>query len=277
METKIKPLSSVVIYTIFIIFAILALVPLFWLAYSSLKTNLEIMKFPLRFPAKLQWTNFSETWKIARLGRSFLNSTIYMVFSVIFTILFGMMTGYAFAKMSFPKMTKFFYVLFLLGILISIHSIIIPLFVSMKTFHLVGTRTGLIIVYVAFGLPLVVFLGVTFIKGLPDSLIESAFLDGASDWRVFFSIILPLSRPVISTIAIMTAMGTWNDFLLGFILSNNRTRGLPVGIFAFANSKTPSYNLQFAGLVIAIIPIIVLYAFFHRKITEGIVAGAVKE
>lgn len=266
------------VYALFISFVIFTCYPLFWLGYSSLKTNSEIQNNALAFPKVLQFSNYTEAWEIGQIGTGYLNSIIYLVTTLVIVVMASMMASYVFAKSPYKKLTKVLKAAVGLGILISTHSVMIPLFLMLKTFGLTGinARLGIILTYSAVGMPMAVFIATDFIKGLPDSLVESAQIDGAGRFKTFISIILPMTKPVMATMAIITALGTWNEFLLGFILSNRYTKALPPTIIAFANPRTPNYHLQMAGLVISIIPMIVLYAIFNKHITKGVVGGAIK-
>ncbi len=267
---------KIISYSIFIVFTFLTVYPLFWLGYSSFKTNLEIQKNAFSFAEVLQFSNYADAWKYGKLGISFFNSLLYAISTVFLVLMSAMMASFAFAKMGFRKVSKIIYGFIGMGILISTHSILIPLFLMLLKLGLTNTRIGIIITYTAVNLPLGIFLGTEFIKGIPDSLMESAFMDGASNMRIFTSIILPMTSPVLVTAGIITGLASWNEFLLGFIISGPLTRGLPPAIVAFANPRAPNFHLQFAALVIGTLPIIIVYIFLNRKITKGVVAGSVK-
>ena len=143
---------------------------------------------------------------------------------------------------------------------------------------LTNTHVGIILVYTAFGLPLAVMLSATFIRGLPNSLIESAYIDGATPFRSFISIIVPMTIPVIVTISIMTALGIWNEFLLVLVMATKETtKSLPVGIFSFSSRTGLQLGWQIAALVIATVPVLVVYFACQRKLAEGVAGGAIKE
>jgi len=270
--------TKIGINALFIAFVLFTTYPLFWLGYSSLKTKQEIQNAPLAFPEVIQWGNFSEAWEVGNIGLGYLNSTIYLVFTLIIVVMGSMMAAYVFAKSPFKRLTLILKSAVGLGILISTQSVLIPLFLMLRSAGLTGdnARLGIILTYSAVGMPMAVFMATDFIKGLPDSLVESAQIDGAGRFLTFFHIILPMTKPVMATVAIITALGTWNEFLLGFILSNRFTKALPPTIIAFANPRTPEYHLQMAGLVISIVPMIILYAIFNKHITKGVVGGAIK-
>lgn len=271
-------ISRAISYFVFGLYTVLTIYPLFWLFTSAFKTNYEIQTNPLALPVTLEWTNFIQAWEFANLGTLFTNSVIYTASSTILVLLTSSMAAYAFAKLPYRQLSKVLFAIIGFGILISTHSIIIPLFLFFRGLGLTGnTYTGVILAYTAIGLPLAIFVVTEYMKSVPDSLIESAFLDGAGHLRVFASIALPIASPVLVTIAIITVLGSWNEFLLNFIITGARTRNLQVGVYSFANPMVPQYHLQFAALTIATLPIVVVYFVFNRRITRGVVAGAVKE
>jgi len=147
----------------------------------------------------------------------------------------------------------------------------------LRRIGLTDSHLGIILVYTAFGLPMSVLLSTQFIKGLPDSLIESAYIDGASTLRTFVSIIVPMTIPVIITISIVNALGIWNEFLLVLVLaSSEATKSLPVGVFSFSSLTSQQLGWQLAALVIAVVPAMAVYFAFSKQLTQGVVGGAVK-
>lgn len=187
------------------------------------------------------------------------------------------MIGFALSKMPFKKLSAVVTALIGLGYLISINSVIIPLFLMLSAVHLTDTHLGIILVYTAFGLPLSVLLSTQFVRGLPNSLIESAYIDGASTLRTFISIILPMTTPVIITIGIISALGIWNEFLLVLVLASSEfTKSLPVGVYSFSSLTSTQLGWQLAALVLATAPAMAVYFAFQRRLTEGVVGGAIK-
>jgi raffinose/stachyose/melibiose transport system permease protein len=261
------------IYMIFIIFAILTLYPLIWLFYSSFKPQLEIIRDSFALPQDPTFSNYTQAIIKGKLNIYAINSIIYTFVSTGLVIIFSMMASFAFAKIK-NRATPFLYNSFLIGLLITIQAILIPLFISMTRIGLRDTRIGIVLIYVAINLPLAVYLGTEFVKAIPDSLIESAQIDGASYFRIFFKIILPMCKPVMVTILIFTALACWNEFMLALVFtSSDSVRSLPVGIFSFSGPLATEYGMQFAALVIGMTPMILLYTIFHKQITRGFVAG----
>jgi raffinose/stachyose/melibiose transport system permease protein len=222
--------------------------------------------------------NYESAFVRGALGFKFINSLIYAGVSTFLIILFGTMTAFALSKMQFKKISLVVMTLFGLGYLISIPSLIIPLFLLLTSVGLIDTHLGLILVYTAFGLPLSVLLSTQFMRGLPNSLVESAYIDGASVFRTFWSIILPMTTPVVITISILSALGIWNEFLLVLVLASSElTKSLPVGVFSFSSLTSTQLGWQLAALVIATLPAMIVYFTFNQRLTKGVVAGAVKE
>ncbi|RKX91768.1 MAG: carbohydrate ABC transporter permease [Spirochaetes bacterium] len=223
------------------------------------------------------WFNYSSSFLRGGLGYKFINSLVYASFSTFLIIVFGTMIGFAIAKMPFKKISAFVMSIIGLGYLISINSVIIPLFLMLSKVHLTDTHLGIILVYTAFGLPLSVLLSTQFIRDLPGSLIESAYVDGASTLRAFYSIILPMTVPVIITISIISALGIWNEFLLVLVLASSElTKSLPVGVYSFSSLTSTQLGWQLAALVLATAPAMLVYFSFQKRLTEGVVGGAIK-
>jgi len=226
---------------------------------------------------KTLFYNYTSAWTRGNLGPKFLNSLFYVVVSTTLIIMFSMMASFGFSKMQFPRWSKFLANLIAVGYLLSIPAIIIPLFIMLSSLGLTDTHLGITLVYVAFGLPLGVLLGQGYMRGIPDSIIESAHMDGAGHWRSFLSIVMPMTVPVIITVSIINALGIWNEFLLVLVMaSSESTKSLPVGVFSFASQTSIELGWQLAALVIAVVPTMVVYFRFNKRITQGVVAGAVK-
>jgi len=272
-----KYFSSFIIYGVFIAFAILTIYPLLWMLYSSFKPTIEIIKYPLALPKDPTINNYIQAIRLGKLGFYAINSFLYTSISTFFTVLLAMMAAFGFTKIKY-NISKFIYNIFLIGLLISIHSILVPLFIAVTKIGLNNTHIGIIIIYIAINLPLAIYISTEFVKAIPPSIIESATIDGASYIQIFFKIIVPMSKPIIVSITILTILACWNEFVLVFILtSSDFTRSLPVGIYMFSGPLAIEYGMQFAALVIGVVPLIIFYIIFNKKITKGIVAGAVKE
>lgn len=268
---------QIIAYVVMVVYTVLTIGPLVWLFYSSLKPHGDIMRNPMALPTGLDFSNFVHTWKGGNLGQGMINSIMYTVISLSVSTILAMMASFGFAKFPYKKVTGILYYLVLLGILLSMEALLIPLFIMSTQTGLYDTRIGLIIPYIAFGLPMAIFLGTTYLKGVPDELVESAIIDGSGYLRIFWSIILPVATPVVTTIVIFGFIGIWNDFVLAFMLASKESiRTLQIGINSFAGSLTNNYGWQFAALVVGTVPMLVFYAIFYQKIVEGYAGGALK-
>jgi raffinose/stachyose/melibiose transport system permease protein len=223
------------------------------------------------------WFNYSSSFIRGTLGPKLINSVIYSVVATFFIVILGLMIGFALSKMQFRKLSLVIQAGFGFGYLITINSVIIPLFLLLSSAKLTDTHIGIILVYIAFGLPMSVLLSTQFIGGLPNSLIESAYIDGATTMKTFIYIILPMCVPVAVTIAILNALGIWNEFLLVLIFASSEfTKSLPVGVFSFASLTSTQAGWQYAAMVIALLPAAIVYFIFNKQISKGVVSGAVK-
>ncbi len=264
-------------YIFLIAFTMMTLMPLIWMFYSSFKLQGDIMLHPLGLPLKPTFRNYLEAWSRGHMGITFINSIIYSGVATALTIVLALTASFAMTKFGY-KSSKIFYSLFSLGLLITVHSIIAPLFMMETRIGLYNTRVGVIIPYITFGLPMAILLGCSYIKGIPDSLIEAGVIDGASYQQIFWHIIFFLATPVMATIGILSFLNNWNEFLLVFILtSGDNMRSLPVSINSFAGRLNQDYGMQFAALTLGTLPMIAFYLGAHKMVIKGFGEGALKE
>lgn len=263
-------------YILLIIFTFLAIYPLLWLLNNSFKTTTEFQLNKLGFPQKVVFVNYVDAWVRGKFAVLIMNSFIYTGLTTLFVVLFSFMAGFAFAKIP-HRATKFLSGSFIIGLLLTLQSIMVPLFLMVNWVGLYNTRLGVLLPYIGIGMPLGIYLGTEYIKSIPNALVESARLDGAKYSKIFISIILPIAKPAAITLAILTVTGTWNEFMLINILtSDDSIKSLPVGIQKFAGALSADYGKQFASLVIGLIPMLAFYLVFRKEITKGVSAGAVK-
>ncbi|GHT67036.1 sugar ABC transporter permease [Spirochaetia bacterium] len=269
--------ASAFIYLLMGVFIVLAIYPLFWLLMQSFKTTEEyILSSKLALPKRWFFDNYPQTWVRGNFAQLIFNSFIYTVVTTGAVIMLGFMLGFAFAKIP-SKLTPVLFGSFIIGILLTLQSILIPLFLMIRSVGLYNTRLGVLIPYIGVGLPMCVYLSTEFIKSIPTALIESARIDGAKYLRIFWSIVLPMAAPVAVTVAILQITGTWNEFMLiNVLVSSDALKSLPVGINRFSGAMSIDYGKQFTALVIGVIPMIIFYLAFRKQITHGVSAGAVK-
>ena len=269
-------LPQTIMYLILFGFTILTLYPLIWMVINSFKTTQEFLMNPLGLPNRWFFKNYPLAWRLANFSTLFLNSILYTGISTIGIIFFSLAAAFAFAKIK-SKATSFLYGGFLIGILFTIESLMIPLYLMSFTLGLTDTRIGVLIPYIGLGLPIGIYLCTEFIKSLPDSVVEAARIDGASYFKIFLYIIIPMAKPVIATVAIMNALGIWNEFMLiNILVSRGDLLSLPVGIMKFSGALASDYGKQFAALVIGTVPTVSFYLVLRNRITQGVAAGATK-
>jgi raffinose/stachyose/melibiose transport system permease protein len=276
-ERKTSTHIVVISYIFLIFFAFITIFPIFWMTYSSFKLMGEIMLDPLGFPKNPTWANYAKCFKYGNMGYAFFNSIIYSGVSTVLTVLLSLQAGFALTKFEY-KSTKIYGALFTLGLLITVNSVITPLFIMETNTGLYNTYLGVILPYIAFGLPMAVLIASSYIHGVPTALIEAAVIDGATYQQIFWKIILIVSSPVMATIAVLTFLGNWNEFLMVFTLtSGSNMRSLPVTINSFAGRLNQDYGLQFSALVIGTIPMFIFYLVAHDALIEGFGEGGLKE
>jgi raffinose/stachyose/melibiose transport system permease protein len=241
-----------------------------------LKPHQAIVRSIFALPTTFHIENYITAWERGSLGIYFINSIIYTTVATALTTLFALSAGYALAKFRY-KISGLIYAFFIMGLLVTPHSVLVPLFVLETTVNIDDTRLGVILPYIAFGLPFLVYLATSYIKGIPDQLEQAALCDGASYLQIFWRIIAPVARPVTSTMVIFSFINNWNEFVFVFVLTSDKMlRSLPVGINAFAGGLTRNFGLQFAALIIGTLPMIIFYVFFHEQIAKGFAGGAIK-
>lgn len=271
------------IYAVLLGYFLVVVYPMVWLLYTSLKTDKDIFLNPFELPAldNLQWVNFVNAWTKGSFGAYFGNSVFMTVATVTLTVLFSSMAAYALSRFHFRGARPLFFY-FLAGLMIPLQLAIVPLFFQMKGMGLLNSRLGLLTVYVAFGMPFSIFILTGFFKSLPSELYESALIDGAGDFRAFWSVMLPLARPGLITVAIFSFLGTWNEFFMAFMFLSGKgsehLRTLPLGLanITIVSQYHSDWGMAFAGLVLVMLPTLLVYALLQKHLSKGITMGALK-
>lgn len=263
-------------YALLIILSITTLFPLVWMFYSSFKTNQEFALSVISLPKGFRIENYIHAWKTANIGIYFFNSVFVSAASIVFTVLIGASASFTLAKFAFSGKKAILSIL-MIGMLIPLQSVLVPLFSLMRSLKLLNTPWSLILVYTAFNLPLTVFLMESFIAAFPDAIMEAAIIDGASMWRIFFAVILPMTRPVIATAAILNFLNNWKEFSFALVFINSESKKtLPLGLYNFLGAYTTDYAGLMAALMIATVPILIIYLALQEQVINGMTAGAVK-
>lgn len=255
---------------------ILILGPLYIAVVIALKAPDE-MGNVLSLPRQIHWENFANAWKLTDYPRKFLNTFFITVVNLVFTILTNSMAAYAITRNK--DNNKFFnmmYYYFISAMFIPFNVLMLPLVKQASLFHL-NSIAGITFLYIVFGLPMNTFLYSGYIKALPLALEEAARIDGASTFQTFFGIIFPLLKPMSATVAILSVMWTWNDFLMPLILlSDAKQQTLQLAQYVFKGQFSTQYNLAFASYLMVLLPILAVYVFCQKWIIAGVTSGAVK-
>ncbi|WKV08631.2 carbohydrate ABC transporter permease [Thermoanaerobacterium sp. CMT5567-10] len=272
-----KKIGFYLLEAMLVIWAIIQLYPLFWLFLFSVKNNTEIFGGNiLGFPRIWQWSNYSEALSSGNVGRYFINSSIVTVLTIVISSILVATSAYAIVRMKW-KYSKLVLTIFLMGMMVPIHATLLPLFIILKNLNLLNTYASLVIPYVAFAIPMGIFILTGFLYTIPRELEESAFLDGCSIYKSFYYIILPLIRPALATIAIFTYLSTWNELMFAnTFINNDAIKTLTVGIMSLSGQYQTEWGPIGAGLVIATIPTILIYVLLSEQVQKSLVVGAVK-
>lgn len=263
-------------YTGMFFFFIWTVFPLLWLVYSAFKTNLEIISSVFAPPETLYLGNFIKAFREGGLAWFTFNSIVLSFSTTVIVIFISTLSGFAFAKIK-NRMTPYIYGFIMLGLLITVQSTLIPIFITEIKLRINDTYIGLLIPYVAFSLPFAVYLARSYMDSLKNEIIDAATLDRANLFRIYWDIVLPMSRPIIATIGIFTFLGIWNEFSLALVLTSDDTvRTLPVGINSLLGGLVTDYGLQIATLLYAMIPLIFFYIIFRKELLKGFGSGSFK-
>jgi ABC-type glycerol-3-phosphate transport system permease component len=257
--------------------------PMIWVAYSSLKADDAIFRDTFALPAAgdLQFVNYSRAWGGAHFGGYFLNSAVVTCTSVALIVSLGAMAAYALARFSHPA-GRVVFGMMMAGLTIPAQLAVVPLFFELRSLGLLNSRTGLILVYTANGLPFAIFILAGYFRSLPRSLYEAAVVDGCGEFSAFWRVLMPLARPGLVTVAIFQFIGVWREYFYAFMLVGGDTAGsartLPLGLanLSIVAEYRTQYGMLFAGIVLVTLPILIVYLALQRQIERGIAAGALK-
>jgi raffinose/stachyose/melibiose transport system permease protein len=264
-------------YAVLCAFAAIVIYPFITLILGSLKSESEFFTNPVGFPKTIEWHNYVDAWQHAHIAQFTINSTIVAAGTVLLTLFCAGTAAYALSRFSFSA-NRIIYLGFVILLTLPVQVYIIPLYVVVVKAKLADNLLGLILCYVTGSLPLAVFLFKTYFDAIPVELLDSARLDGCSDWLTFSRVVLPLSRPIIATVAIFTFVQAWNEFFLALVFIHNPDyQTLPLGLQAFfVNQFQTQFPQLFATLVMSIAPIVIVYLVLQRQFIAGLTAGAVK-
>lgn len=262
-------------YAVLLLNLVMTGFPVIWMVLSSFKSNSEYFANPWGLPRVWRIDNFVEAWRRG-IQSYLLNSVMITSAAVATSIIAGGLVAFYLARRPF-RGSKALLGLFILGMMVPVQSTMIPLFMIINGLGMYNTFLALYMPYAAFALPLIIFLLYGFFLQVPNELEEAAVIDGCGIFRIFGSVFLPLARPLTVTAAILSTISTWNEFSLALVLvSKESLKTLPIGLLSFKGMFSVDYATMSAALVFASAPIVILYLAMSERVTEGMIAGAVK-
>ena len=258
-----------------VLLAISILYPLFWMFMSSFKSYDEIYNATWQLPEGWLWKNYVNAWNEG-VASYFLNSLIVTVATVVLVLFIGSLGAYALSKYK----SRFIDVVFLLvtaGIMINPQVCLVPLFKMLNSLNLLDTKLALILPYVAFRLPLITLFLRSYFLSIPKEINESALIDGCNEFQIYAHIYLPMSKPMVTTVTLLTAYYAWNEFLFGIIfVSSDSQKTIPAGLMNFRDALATDWGTLLAGMAIASLPMILLLIVFQKQLVRGMSEGSVK-
>ncbi len=271
-----KRALRILLNAILLIFSISCIFPIVWVFYSSFKTQAEFSMSSLGFPQVWTFQNYISVATQTNMWNYIWNSARVSVISVTLIIVFSFVMGYFFSRFKFfGRNVLFTYVM--MGMLLPIHALLVPAYIQIKTIGWNNQWWTLILPYVAFGMPIATVLTESFVATIPRTFEEAAAIDGCSFTKTLFEIILPLTLPILATIAIIQFFYCWNEFSFSLVLlSSEELRTIPVGLTTFKSMYTVDYPRLMAGIMVSVMPVMVLYFIFSDRIIKGMTAGAIK-
>ena len=260
---------------ILILFALIVLYPIFFVFMTSFKSNFDVISNPFGM-STFQPENYMEAWQVGKIGDYFLNSVYVTAITLIIQMVVIVLASYSFAKLK-PWGHKVLFILFLTGLFITTEMVTVPNFSTMKNLGLMDTKISLILPYVSTGIALATYIATNYISSLPKELDEAAIIDGCNIVQLLTKIALPLMRPILATIFIFNFQGAWSEFYWALIMiRSEENKTLQLGLMNFQSQFNTDYGVLTAGLVIATLPILIIYLKFSSQFIGGMTVGAVK-
>lgn len=263
-------------YCILLITLILAIFPLFWMIEGCFKSNKELFSNPLAWPENIDIQVFAQAWMRANMATALKNSMLNVLGTNLIAVVASSMGAFALSRIKFPGARQYESIL-AASMVISGQLILIPLFFTMRSYNLYNTIWSTVIADAALDIPICTILFKTFFDGMPYEIEESTIMDGCGKFRFYWNFVIPLSKPVVSSVIIFVSLWTWNEYLFALtFLKDDAVRTIPLQLQNFQGRYATEYNLIFTVLTISIVPLIILYILNQRSFIKGLTAGAVK-
>ena len=276
---------STTAHVLLAIWTLIVVLPLLWVLMSSFKPTNQILANPLAFPTSFAWSNYVNAWTTAGgagattgIGTWFVNTIIVVGFALVIVMVLGAMCAYVLARFQFWG-NRLVYYMMLAGLTFPVFLAIVPLFFTLRGFGLLNTLPGLILTYVAFALPFTVFFLHAFFEALPNEIYEASQVDGASEWRTFFQVMLPMAKPGMAAVSIFNFLGLWNQFLLPVALNtdpNKYVLSQGMAVFASQAGYSVDFGAEFAAVVMTVAPVLIVYVLFQRQLQGSVSSSTIK-
>ncbi|SCZ03161.1 carbohydrate ABC transporter permease [Alkaliphilus peptidifermentans] len=263
------------IFIWFITYAICIIYPLLWMVISGFKTKSELFLNTWALPQEWVWGNYKTAWDVG-VGRYFFNSVFVTSISVALSVIISAGCAFALSRFRF-KGEKIILLIVIGGLMLSPQVSLISLYKLLQKLNIYNTYLALIIPYVAFRIPFTTFLIRSYLIDLPREVEDAAYIDGCNSWGVFWQIILPMSKPIISTASLLTAMQVWNEFMFALVfIEDSKYKTIPIGLMSLRSTLSTDWTVLLAGLTISVIPMIILFIVFQKQFVRGLTSGSVK-
>ncbi|MEJ7838010.1 MAG: carbohydrate ABC transporter permease [Thermomicrobiales bacterium] len=279
MGTLRRPMRSAKMlpnYVVLLLLTVFALGPLVILGFNSLKGTAEIGRNPLGFPRTFVWDNYPEAWRVGNFSTTVQNSGILVLVTVSGVLVLGGMAAYSLAKLNLPGSGPVMLYL-LIGSSLPIQLFLVPLFFLWQSLGLVNNLFGLAFIYIAINAPLAIFLLRSYMVQLPADFEDAARIDGASEWKIFTQIVVPLSWPGFLTVGLVVSLAVWNEFLLATVfLTNQENFTVVTSYYNFTSRFSRDWGLTSAAAMMMVLPIIAIFLVLQRRFVEGLTQGGLK-
>ena len=265
------------LHILLIFIVIIWMVPIYTVITTAIKSKYDFYQSVSLFslPSKIEWANFPKSFNEGRLAMYMRNGIIICVLKVPLGIFIEALAAFALARLRIKNATGIF-IIFLIGMMLPMQAALVPINIIYSRLHLLNTYFGLFYVYVGFGISLGILILRGFFRTIPREIDDAALIDGCNKWRLFWNIILPISKAAVATLVITDFLSTWNEYILALVIINdNNKKTVPVGLMTFMGEYGTDFTMLCAGVLISIIPVFIIYIVFQRYFVEG-VSGAVK-
>lgn len=264
-----------IIFIWLITYAICIIYPLLWMLISGFKTKSELFLNTWALPKEWLWENYKTAWDVG-VGRYFFNSVFVTSVSVVLSVIISACCAFALSRFEF-KGEKIILLIVVGALMLSPQVSLISLFKLLQKLKIYNTYLALIIPYVAFRIPFTTFLMRSYFLDLPREVEDAAYIDGCNSWGVFWKIILPMSKPIVSTASLLAAMQVWNEFMFALVfIEDSNLKTIPIGLMSLRSTLSTDWTVLLAGLSISVIPMVVLFIIFQKQFVRGMTSGSVK-